>query len=67
MIVGCLLWYIARNRVIILNNREKYEYWLEAAEYDLESATIDSKRAERVLHTTQEVFSWIESLSQYKA
>lgn len=82
--------YIARNRVIILNNREKYEYWLEAAEYDLESAkvmmnggryisgrypsfkenisrTIDSKRAERVLHTTQEVFSWIESLSQYKA
>ena len=164
MIVGCLIWYIARNRVIILNNREKYEYWLEAAEYDLESAkvmmnggrymyvafmsqqviekltkglytlytgneapmihniwnifkslkrevnlaeeslnveefeinlekyksffaellayyisgrypsfkenisrTIDSKRAERVLHTTQEVFSWIESLSQYKA
>jgi len=164
VIVGCLLWYIARNRVIILNNREKYEYWLEAAEYDLESAkvmmnggrymyvafmsqqaiekltkglytlytgneapmihniwnifkslkrevnlaeeslnveefeinlekyksffaellayyisgrypsfkenisrTIDSKRAERVLHTTQEVFSWIESLSQYKA
>jgi len=31
------------------------------------SRTIDSKRAERVLHTTQEVFSWIESLSQYKA
>jgi HEPN domain-containing protein len=159
-----IICYIARNRVIILNNREKYEYWLEAAEYDLESAkvmmnggrymyvafmsqqviekltkgiytlytgneapiihniwnifkslkrevnlaeeslnveefeknlekyksffaellayyisgrypsfkeiisrTIDLKRAERVLHTTQEVFSWIESLSQYKA
>ena len=31
------------------------------------SRTIDSQRAERVLYATQEVFSWIESLSQYKA
>lgn len=30
------------------------------------SKSIDSKRAQRVLLTTQEVFSWIESLSQYK-
>lgn len=30
------------------------------------SKSIDSKRAQRVLLTTQEVFLWIESLSQYK-
>ncbi len=30
------------------------------------SKSIDSNRAQRVLLTTQEVFSWMESLSQYK-
>jgi HEPN domain-containing protein len=30
------------------------------------SKSIDSNRAIRVLRTTQEVFAWIESLSQYK-
>jgi HEPN domain-containing protein len=24
----------------LMNNREKYEYWLEAAKYDLETARI---------------------------
>ena len=30
------------------------------------SSTIDSNRAKRVLNNTEEVFSWIKSLSQYK-
>lgn len=30
------------------------------------SKTIDSSRAKRVLDTTQEVFAWLESLSQFK-
>lgn len=31
------------------------------------SSLIDSDRAKRILTTTEEVFKWIESLSQYKA